>query len=284
MENTEKVLFEDDTPHWYIAMGDRWTGPLSASDVYERVTSQQITWAHFVWKPGQSEWKRLCDVRTFQAAVPALPGKKLQTEVKEVSRPGVKSPTKKAAPSVSQKAPVKAKKEERPWFLYYNDTQFGPFTVEEINRFLSIGKVTPRVHAWKGGMSNWVRLKELAEFQSSTGSKSSKAGELTKTNNRLELRTAPRRPMVARILLHNNQSVTEAMCRDISVGGMQVLTDEIPGVVGSKIRLNVSSGDIEPFVAEGEIVRLLEDQRGFSFRFSGLSDSAKKTIEKYIKT
>jgi hypothetical protein len=144
--------------------------------------------------------------------------------------------------------------------------------------------VTPRVHAWKGGMSNWVRLKELAEFQSSTGSKSSKAGELTKTNNRLELRTAPRRPMVARILLHNNQSVTEAMCRDISVGGMQVLTDEIPGVVGSKIRLNVSSGDIEPFVAEGEIVRLLEDQRGFSFRFSGLSDSAKKTIEKYIKT
>jgi hypothetical protein len=83
------------------------------------------------------------------------------------------------------------------------------------------------------------------------------------------------------------------MCRDISVGGMQVLTDQIPGVSGTRIRLNVSpvnpsrskaSSAIEPFVAEGVIVRILEDGRGFSFRFEGLTDRAKKIIEKYIAT
>jgi hypothetical protein len=43
-------------------------------------------------------------------------------------------------------------------------------------------------------------------------------------------------------------------------------------------------GMIEPFVAEGVIVRLLEDGRGFSFRFERLTDGARKTIETYIKS
>jgi hypothetical protein len=287
MENTEKVYFEDDTPHWYIAMGDRWNGPLSASDVYERVISQEITWAHYVWKPGQAEWKRLCDVKTFQAAVPSLPAKKLRNEVTEISKPNVRGGSK---PSKTKSSKQSSAKVERSWFLYYNDTQFGPFTEEEILRFLSVGKINPRVHAWKGGMANWVRIRDLEAFQSG-GDSSSKSSPVIKPSSRQpmverrkEQREAPRRPMVARILLHNNKNVTEAMCRDISVGGMQVLTDVIPGTVGSKIKLNVSSGALDPFVAEGEIVRILEDNRGFSFRFSGLSDSAKKAIEKYIQT
>jgi hypothetical protein len=282
MENTEKVFFEDDTPHWYIAMGDRWNGPLSASDVYERVTSQEITWAHYVWKPGQAEWKRLCDVKTFQAAVPGLPTKKLRNEVTEISKPDVRAGGK---PSKTKSSKQSALKEERSWFLYYNDTQFGPFTEGEILRFLSTGKINPRVHAWKGGMPNWVRIRDLEPFKTGSTSKSdSKPSVRPAVERRKEQREAPRRPMVARILLHNNKNVTEAMCRDISVGGMQVLTDVIPGTVGSKIKLNVSSGALDPFVAEGEIVRILEDNRGFSFRFSGLSEPAKRAIEKYIQT
>jgi hypothetical protein len=285
MENTEKVLFEDDSPHWYIAMGDRWIGPLSASDVFERVMSQEISWAHFVWKPGQAEWKRLCDVKTFQVAVPRQPAKKLQNEVKEVSRPNIqsanllKSSTNRAEKRSSAGA-EKEKPSQRAWFLYYNDTQFGPFTKDEIENFLSVGKVTPRVHAWKSGMTTWSRLKDIdifSEIEVDAVPTKSAAKSQSK-----EQRTAPRRPMVAKILLHNNRRVTEAMCRDISVGGMQVLTDELPGAVGAKIKLNVSMGAMDPFVAEGEIVRILEDSRGFSFRFNRLPESAKKAIEKYI--
>jgi PilZ domain/GYF domain 2 len=286
MENTEKVLFEDDSPHWYIAMGERWIGPVSASDVYERVTSQEISWAHFVWKPGQAEWKRLCDVKSFQGAVPRQPAKKLQNEVKEGSKPNMKSSAQvmKTAQGRSEKGTGSSEKakpaSQRAWFLYYNDTQFGPFTKEEIENFLSVGKVTPRVHAWKTGMTNWTRLKDIEIF----GDAESAPAKTTKAQQKKEQRTAPRRPMVAKILMHNNRSVTEAMCRDISVGGMQVLTDELPGAVGAKIRLNVSMGAMDPFVAEGEIVRILEDSRGFSFRFNRLSEGAKKAIEKYIQS
>jgi hypothetical protein len=300
MENTEKVLFEDDSPQWYLAMGERWIGPISASDVYERVMSQQITWAHFVWKPGQAEWKRLCDVKTFKAAVPQQPPKKLQNEVKEVSKPNIRSSSKQSPPiKTAQKRNAENTatramgklSDERGWFLYFNDSQFGPFTKEEVSRFLSIGKITPRVHAWKGGMANWVRLQDIEAFEEVIASEVKSSGTMSKSGTgtktkipKPEQRFAPRRPMVARILMHNNRAVSEAMCRDISVGGMQVLTDVLPGAVGSKIRLNVSSAAIDPFVAEGEIVRILEDNKGFSFRFDRLSDSAKKAIEKYIQS
>ena len=32
MENTERVLFDDMTPVWYVAVADKWVGPMSASD------------------------------------------------------------------------------------------------------------------------------------------------------------------------------------------------------------------------------------------------------------
>ena len=47
---------------------------------------------------------------------------------------------------------------------------------------------------------------------------------------------------------------------------MQALTDRVPGAVGTTLRLNVSPSDaktVKGFVAEGEIVRVLEDGRGF---------------------
>src|SRR4051812_8235663 len=126
MENTERVLFDDTAPQWYVAVADKWIGPMSASDVYEKIVSGEISWAHFVWKPGQSEWKRLCDVKTFQAAVPQSPPKSLQAEIKEVSKPTVKAGSRKAPPK-----PPAPPREEKKWYLYYNDSQFGPFGHED---------------------------------------------------------------------------------------------------------------------------------------------------------
>lgn len=299
MENTSKVLFEDDTPHWYIAMGSRWVGPLSAADVYQKVIAQEISWAHFVWRPGQADWKRICDVSTFQGAVPNVPNQGLKEQVKEASRPTVRT-------AASAKPPkVKSSAEARIWFLYYNDSQFGPFSGDEISRYLRVGKIHGRVHVWKDGMGDWERLEEVDKFaddaleakrvraarKEAAGSKAGKAAEKAaeKVN---EQRKGPRRPLVAKILMADHQQLTVAVCRDISVGGMQVLTDRLPGEPGARIKMNVSpasgksgkgSTTIQPFVAEGVIVRILEDGRGFSFRFDKLPEQSRKVIEDYIR-
>ena len=51
------------------------------------------------------------------------------------------------------------------------------------------------------------------------------------------------------------------------------------------IRINVHPTDpsLPSFVTEGEIVRVLEDGRGFSFRFNRLTDDARKAIQTYIE-
>ena len=316
MENTGKVHFEfeDQTPHWYVALGERLIGPMNAADVYTRVVSGEISWAHFVWKPGQVDWKRICDTKTFQSAVPSAPAKGMQNQVKEASRPtvrkvqssgqgGMKTPPKpgRGTGEISWPGFAQPPAESKDWFLYYNESQFGPFTEGDIHRFLKAGKIHGRVHTWKDGMGGWERIERLPVFEASSlaataARESKKAGKAAAPTVQAasDKRVAARKPLIAKILMANHDSLTAAVCRDISVGGMQVLTDRIPGAPGTRIKMNVSpsgaagatnaaNGSIAPFVAEGVIVRILEDGHGFSFRFDKLSDAAKRVIEGYIQ-
>lgn len=290
MENTTKVLFDDPTPQWYIALSDRWVGPLSAGDVYEKIQSGELSWAHYAWKKGQSEWKRLCDIKAFEVAVPSAPKKSIQAEIKEASSPSIRAAGGKRGAAATP--PPMKRVEEKIWFLHYNDSQFGPFTADDVERFLKAGKIHAQVHAWKGGMGDWKRLGEIDEFAvvASSGKKPAPPASKKQPGDQ---RGSPRRPMVAQVLMANKDVVISGVCRDISVGGMQVLTAQIPGGAGTRLRLNVSpTGDqpaadkqkIQPFVAEGVVVRVLEDGCGFSFRFEKLEEGAKRAIESYIST
>jgi hypothetical protein len=288
MENTGKVLFDDQTPQWFIALGKSWVGPLTASDVYAKVMAQEITWAHFIWRKGQKNWQRICDTTPFQAAVPHEPSEAMKEEIVERSRD---IEVKKGPPS-----PPKEKQEEdvdrKVWYLYFNETQFGPFSVSEVEEFIGSKKINARVFAWRDGMKGWERLEKVSTFEKKLKAPMVSSSAATAAKTRADKRGTPRKPMLARILLANDSEVAVALCRDVSIGGMQVLTDKIPGKVGSKIKLNVSpvreikgkKPGFKAFVAEGTIVRMLEDGRGFCFRFSRLTDSGRRAIESYIES
>ncbi len=331
MENTGGVFFEGEQgARWYVAQGDRWLGPLTAAEVHEKIQSQELSWAHYVWTEGQADWQRLCDVPMFQAAVPGKPQTSIAARLKAEAEAAARAPeVRKAqlgrAPAPPSGSDLRAElpegnlEDDREWFLYYNDTQFGPFSADEISRFLRIGKIHGRVYGWRDGMGNWEKLEKLVAFgeaveesrraraQAAPQRPGAPAGpqlpvapapEITGFVERRaaprgrpsELRAAPRMPLVARILMAGDEEakVVVAMCRDVSVGGMQVLTDHLPGGIGARIRLNVSPASdsseprIRPFVAQGVIVRILEDGRGFSFRFDRLRGDARRSIEDYV--
>ena len=313
MENTNQIILEGETqPVWFMAVGDTYVGPLSGQDVLSHIQSGQVTWAHFIWKEGMDGWKRICDVPSFQAAVPHAPSTGLFARIQEQAlQPQVKKAEtgRAATPSADPKSKVVGNPDEKIWFLFYNETQFGPFSFEEVSRFLRIGKIHGRVFAWKDGMTDWERLEKLVIFgdavdesaRARAAIKESQTRTVTvtmpmerrKDPNREDRRTAPRRPLVARILLtnENDDQIVIAICRDVSVGGMQVLTDKIPGDVGTVVRMNVSptghqagaTSGFRPFVAQGVIVRVLEDGRGFCFRFDKLRGDSKRSIEEYVE-
>jgi len=310
MENTGQVLFQDDSPRWFIAIGSDWIGPLTASDIYERVLLHEVTWAHYVWRKGLPGWSRLCDLEEFKVAVPGIPtgAPPSATPKSQVGGAAARAASQQQAPSKAPPAPPQDT--QREWYLYYNDGQFGPFTQEEVERLLRAGRINVRVHAWTSGMEAWSRLMRVPSFSAVVAEveekavsreaepskapaqkekeSAPKAEEQPKSVVR-EQRKSPRAPMTARLLMSDQREIFEALCRDVSTGGMQVLTSQIPGKVGDRLKLNITPGHragaklrhdspLKPFVGEGVIVRILEDSRGFSFRFERLAPEARLAI------
>ncbi len=262
MESTKKHLFDSDDSEWFLALGKKSLGPFSASELYEMIQKQEVTMAHFACKKGMKDWKRICEMRPFSELSPQAP----ETEV----------PPAKQSPEIRKAAVKKVQRDN--WYLYVDQVQKGPFSTEEVQRLVDLERVVGDAQIWQDGMKGWAAISEIEPFKKSV----KKAPAQEKNKNQ---RTASRRPLVARIFVSNEETMVIGICRDISVGGMQVLTDRIPGNVGARIRLNVSPSDakeLSPFVAEGEIVRVLEDGLGFSFRFDELDSNARKSIQAFI--
>lgn len=278
MENSERIFFDkNDASQWYVAVGTKWIGPMTAADILERVRLNQLSWAHYVWKKGQAGWQRICDTQAFLPAAPHAP----THSVKEIPAASTKPQTRSTA--TSRKNSAVELQETKTWYLHYDESQFGPFTQGEVQQLLNTGRIDLRTHIWREGMKNWERLEAIPVLQAPPQSS-------TKVTKKVDNRNAPRRPLVAKILMSDEQTVIVGVCRDISIGGLQVLTEKIPGPVGARIKMNISpstnesGASVAAFVAKGIIVRVLEDGRGFSFRFENLTPKARESIESFIKS
>ncbi len=296
MENTSALLFDGKIRRYFLALEGKAQGPLTEKEVFERISRKECSVGNFLWQEGWSDWKRILDVPEFLALVPQAPGKSSLEKIQ------ARLAVEKAKKNQSPKTPT-AKTPDTPvhaWFIYAHDTQFGPFSQAELQQSLQSQNIAETDFVWRQGFSNWKPLKEVDELADALESmrptkKNTQAPPPVPSGKKAERRRSPRKPLVAKLFIHNEKDLVIAMCRDISMGGMQVLTDRIPGELGEKIKLNVSpngpgaakstdADEFKGFVAEGEIVRILEDGRGFSFRFTKLSPEAKKAIDDYLKT
>ncbi len=262
MENTQGLASSDSETRWYVAQGSGWLGPLTALEICQKLLTHEISLAHFICREN-GPWLRLFEEKVFSDLAPPPPPEKLRKEIQSEAR-------------------KKAADQGRIWFLHHQDSQIGPFSEEEVMRLLQSGQVQESTYAWKSGMSGWKRLKGLKPFEKAP------IASPKEPMKKSDQRRAPRRPLVAKILMAQGEVLGAGLCRDLSLGGMQVLTDRLPGAVGTRIKINVNPAPgegkavLEPFVAEGVVVRILEDGRGFSFRFEKLNRAAQNSIERYL--
>jgi len=286
-ENTGEILFKDDEPKWFIQISEQLKGPFRSSEIYSQVKKGELSILDYIWKQGLADWQKISDCEEFKVSAPEKP--KMDPATLMQSIPQVKKAEGRGAPPFPGSA-QEASSELREWFLFYSQTQYGPFSFAEVQRLLTVGQITLQTFAWKSGLAEWVAIDKIPEFKINLQQQPPMppASETTQTKTmKLENRIAPRKPLVARFLLTDENTIISGMCRDVSSGGMQVLTDKVPGGPGTKIKINVSpdsnSEMQDAFAAEGVIVRVLEDFRGFSFRFTRIQADAQKIIEKYTK-
>lgn len=266
MENTNTIQFADDQPEWFVSVGDKYRGPFKASEVYQKLQAKELSWIDYCYREKDGQWIRLADHATFKALQPAAP---------------------KPKPAVAPPPPPK-QVEETKWFLFQNEAQTGPYPTSELMRLSAAAQILPTAFVWQENFSDWKPFADVPELKSTSKPPQNPVSVATTptVEKRVEKRATPRKPLMAQIYVTNHADLITGMCRDISVGGMQVLTDRIPGPVGTEIRLNVTppkDTGLHPFAAEAVTVRILEDGRGFSFRFTLISDDSKRAIESYIR-
>jgi len=254
--------------NWYYVQKGNRQGPVAIEVIEKMIADQDLKSEDFVWKKGFENWKKIKEVEELQAnnneaaapmapEIPVLP-------VKELTFKDISQNDRMIYIRIGQDRGGAA-------------TDYGPFSIPQLKQLYKENRINGKTHAFIKGSKEWKLLADFPEFQEVFE-------ELPPVIQEADRRKASRKPFIARLFVQNSKNVFEGMCRDISIGGMQVLMDDFQGSTGDRISINVHPENSDyHFTAAGVVVRLLEGNSGFSFRFQGLSDEARNSIEKYLQ-
>ena len=251
---------------WYYVIEGERNGPVEVEEVHELISKGELMMEDYVWTKGFDNWKKLQDVPELTA------------NTIEPSHDDIPAPIEIAGPSFEDIDP-----ETKIFFIKIGadrggeEKEYGPFSLNLLKRLYAEKRINAKTFGLTANMLGW---EPLAHFKGFDQVFNEVPPELSPEDKRAYKRS----PLFARMFIENNKQVFEGICRDISVGGMQVLVDNFPGNVGDQIALNVHPENRDhSFVADGVIVRKLDGNMGFSFRFMSLRPQALDAIESYIK-
>lgn len=255
---------------WYYVQKGNRQGPVAIEVIEQMMTNQDLKSEDFVWKKGFENWKKIKDVEELN--------RKDASPIPEIALPPEIKPVPHKEISLKDLAP-----DDRVLYVRIgadrgeSTSDYGPFSVKQLKQLFKENRINGKTFAFIRGSKEWKILADFPEYQEIFE-------ELPPVIKDSERRVALRKPFIARLFIQNNKSLYEGICRDISIGGMQILVDNFKGLSGDKITINVHPENSDyHFTAAGVVVRLLEGNSGFSFRFHALSDEAKRAIEKYVQ-
>lgn len=258
--------------NWYYVQKGNRHGPVAVEVIESMLDKSELNQDDFVWKKGFENWKKIRETPELQFA-----------PKKETAPQAVDLPPSMGKVEFKDVSFKDINPDERVIFIRVGtdrggaSSDYGPFSIRQLKQLFKENRINGKTFAFTNGMKEWKLLADLPEYQEIFEEMPPIISESDRRNNL-------RKPFVARLFVQNNKKVFEGICRDISIGGMQVLMDDFQGTAGDRITINVHPENSDfHFTASGVVVRLLEGNSGFSFRFQGLTDEAKRAIEKYLQ-
>lgn len=247
---------------WYYVEKGQRIGPIDQTAMVEKIKSHAISENDFVWKKGLANWKKLKEMPELLAIYQEL---KKETEI---------------PPFVFDIAAID--RDEKIFTIMTGADregerkEYGPFSLNMLIALYKSNRVSGKTLVYAPGMNEWTFLAELPTYSEIFSDNPPPIQEEDKRHYK-------RKPFVARMFFHDSKKIYEGVCRDISVGGMQIMIADFPGKAGDKISINVHPENSNVhFVASGKIVRMLDGAGGFSFRFTDLNQEALNLINKYV--
>ena len=262
------------TSNWYYVVSGERQGPVEKDFIVGLYREGKLGDQDYIWCKGFENWIKIEDADGFDelssAENQAL--NTIELDEKDHDLPGV----------IVEELKFISNHKEKIYYIKIGadrgqaEVEYGPFSVEILLKLYRENRINAKTFTFSKGMTNWSLISEFINFAEVFDDVPPEIKEEDK-------RAFMRKPFIARMFIQNNQEVFEGICRDVSIGGMQVLIDGFPGSVGDSIDINVHPEAQEhSFVASGKVVRLLEGGQGFSFRFHNLHQEAISAISSYI--
>jgi hypothetical protein len=252
---------------YYVQQGNRH-GPVAIEVIFQMIENQDLNLEEYVWKKGFETWKKIKDVDELQ--------KEQSSTEEETILPEIDS-------SMMDLNLKNLGMDDRNLYVRIgtdrgsSTSDYGPFSLRQLKQLFKENRINGRTFLFIKGSQNWKMLADFIDYQDIFE-------EIPPVIKESEKRMTVRKPFIARLFIQDKKNLYEGICRDISIGGMQILVDEFRGEVGEKINMNVHPENSNyHFAASGVVLRLLEGNSGLSLRFHNLSNEAKTAIEKYIQ-
>jgi hypothetical protein len=237
---------------WYYIKDKNRMGPISDQEFKTLVKSLVIAPDTFVWCKGFPTWIKLRDIPEWSSMKNKIDWNTFPRDERLI--------TVKVGMDRNQQESV-----------------YGPFSLNMLIRLFEDGRINAKTLLYAPGMDSWVFLADIPIYQTLFS-------KIPPVIDEKERRLNARRPFTASVFFHDNTSIYEGVCRDISVGGLQILVADYPGNINDRISINVHpENSDQSFVAEGIIVRKFGHNQGVSVRFTNLSNEAKDAIGIYLK-
>lgn len=255
---------------WYFIWKGERQGPVEKEEILEKIRAKNLQDEDYVWTKGFETWRKIRELENLKQE--ALEDHSSNQDISQTS------------------ALLKLEDLEtnqRNIYVRIGDdrglpsSEYGPFYFHQLKKLYNENRINEHTFIYSKVIDSWRRLSEFSDFSKVFGVEPELS---TPSSSFDEKRSTIRKPFIARLFVNNDKVFFEGICRDVSIGGMQVLIDHFAGTPGDKISINVHpENENYHFVASGVIVRLLEGNSGFSFRFQNLSPDAKKSIENYLQ-
>ena len=268
---------------WYYVKGAERVGPVTLEEVANLISDKQLIEESYLWKKGFANWEKLKNIEELQIYL----NPNLIQEQEEEIVPELNEDFPKVMPKVEKQEEIFSWEiidPDKSIFVIkigadrgVSENEYGPFSLNKLQKLFSENRINGKTLIFSGGMKNWEFLAETPLYKKLTGDSPPKI----EADDR---RSADRKPFVAKMMFHDKKVLYEGICRDISIGGVQILVSGFPGKVGDRVSINVHPENSEySFVAQAKIVRILEGESGFSLRFLDLGNEAQKAIGNYLE-
>ncbi len=257
--------------------GKKPEGPFTTADLRRKLKGGELVYTDYLWVPDQEAWCMFADhfAADFPPPKEPPPGIAVTGEKKLKDREF-------ASETFSQDLGIS---NEPIWFLYRDNTKFGPYRYLELVRLLQTNACAPDDFVWKPGFNDWTRLRHCAEFEEPVLRKLVHLRTFNAEKVFIE-RRFPRVPYESEVILHDEKRVVFGAARSLSEGGAFLEVSKPTHQKGDRIKIHFTPGAVAvPFNCIAEVTMVSKGPpAGYNVKFIYLEEEDRKRISQYAES